>query len=221
MKTIFIRAPQLLGLGDQHLALQRRQVVEIHLARQMVDLVLHATWPRGPRNPAPPPRPRSFRNRTVTALGRADHAPTRRAGSGWPRHARATGREACSTSRVGQPHRLPPRVGAIDHRQPQRHPDLRRRQTIARHRIHRVDHVGPDRADLVGDRGDRRGGRAQAAGPARARTGRTVTRAGGLRVTGRRPASRRARHTVTRAFALQLFHLAGDHLALQRAAGNR
>jgi hypothetical protein len=44
-----------------------------------------------------------------------------------------------------------PRRCCIDHGQPQHHADLRRGEADTGHRLHRVDHVVPDRADLVGD----------------------------------------------------------------------
>jgi hypothetical protein len=64
------------GLGDQHLPLEGRQVVKVHLARQMVDLVLHAGRPKVRRNRVLRPSPSAFRNRTVTARGREITAET-------------------------------------------------------------------------------------------------------------------------------------------------
>ena len=66
--------------------------------------------------------------------------------------------------RIGQPHRAATFGGSVDHREAQHHANLRRGETDAGHRLHRVDHVGPDRADLVGHRRDRVGGGAQATG---------------------------------------------------------
>ena len=64
--------------------------------------------------------------------------------------------------RVRHPHHLPPLARRIHNRQAQHHTDLRRAHAHARHGLHRVDHIGPCRAHLVGDFRNFRGFGAQA-----------------------------------------------------------
>jgi hypothetical protein len=47
---------------------------------------------------------------------------------------------------------------AIDDREAQHHADLRRGEADTGHGLHRVDHVVPDRADVIGDLAHRLGG---------------------------------------------------------------
>ena len=54
---------------------------------------------------------------------------------------------------VGHAHGLPALVRGIDDGKAQHHADLGRGEADAGHRFHRVDHVGPDGADLIGDGG--------------------------------------------------------------------
>ena len=58
---------------------------------------------------------------------------------------------------IGHADGLPAFGGAIDDGKAQGDADLHGGEAIAGHGLHRVDHVGPDGADVVGDRLDRGG----------------------------------------------------------------
>ena len=56
--------------------------------------------------------------------------------------------------RIRHPHHLPTRRAGIDDSQTQRNAQLHSGKADARHRLHHIDHILPDRADLVRDLGN-------------------------------------------------------------------
>ncbi len=156
-----------------------RQVVEIHPPCQMVDLVLHGCGPEADEIPLFD-RAALVEKAHQHRAGAADRGrDAGQVGAGFFMVAQLD--RGMDDFGIGHAHGLPALVRGIDHGKPQHHADLGRGKADAGHRLHRVDHVGPDRADVIGDRGHiRRRGPQPRVGPGDAAPCRHAGRTGKL-----------------------------------------
>ena len=134
-------------------------MIEIHLAVQVVDLVLHAGRPE-PDEIAFLDLARLVQEAHGDGARAADRGMhTGQVGAGFVMLAQL--HAGMQDLGVGHAQRLAPLLAGIDHRQTLHHADLHRRKADTRHCLHRVDHVDPGGADVIGDFSHRFGGRLQ------------------------------------------------------------